>query len=49
MPKALLWFFVIFVFVFQNLAILIGWGKANKGGPNSPELKATNLAVYEYR
>jgi hypothetical protein len=42
-------FFFKFPFVLQNFAILIGWGKANAVGPTSPDLKATDLAIYEYR
>ncbi len=39
-----------FKYLFQNLAILVGWGNANKGNSEtSPELKATNLAIYDYR
>jgi hypothetical protein len=40
----------ILIFVLQDLAILIGWGKSNRGdGPTSPALKSTSLAIYEYR
>jgi hypothetical protein len=42
-------FFFKFSFVLQNFAILIGWGKANAVGQTSPDLKATDLAIYEYR
>ncbi len=36
--------------IFQNLAILIGWGRANKDtGTTSPDLKVTNLEIYDYR